>query len=59
MPFALSLRTGTDIVTGGYVVALIVSSGTMDKVHRLNGAKCDTLTSESRRILKGVDLNKG
>jgi hypothetical protein len=42
-----------------YFVAFTVSSGTMDKVHRVNGAKCDTLRSESRRILKSVDLNKG
>lgn len=42
-----------------YVTAFIVSTGTMDNFHRVNGAKCHTLTSESRRILKSVDLNKG
>jgi len=42
----------------GYVVAFIVSTGTRDKVHIVNDTKRDTMSSESRRILKSVDLNK-
>jgi len=54
-----SLGQEPKLLPKGYGIAFVVNIGTMDKVHRVNGAKCDTLTSESRRLLKSVDLNKG
>jgi hypothetical protein len=50
---------GPILFPNGYAVAFILNTGTMDTVHRVNDAKCDTVTSESRRILKVLIWTKG
>jgi len=59
MSFALSLRTGTDIVTEVLRCSFHCKQWNDGRSPQVNSAKCDISTSESRRILKSVDLNKG